>query len=349
MLPTRPAGQRRADDAAICAAMIRGGSKSFHAASLVLPRRVRPPAYALYAFCRLADDAVDEDGQTGAAGRLLMRLRRLAADNPVDHPADRAFAEVMRRHHIPLEIPAALIEGLAWDEQGRRYETMADLEAYGARVAGTVGAMMTLIMGVRDPHALARATDLGVAMQLSNIARDVGEDAARGRLYLPRGWMRAEGLDPDAWLESPRFDARLGRVVLRLLAHAEMLYDRAAAGIGALPADCRTGIGAARALYREIGRLVAARDGNGVDSRAVVGKGRKLTLLIGAALGGRTSMADAGQAEAPALEACGFLIDAVTRADRMRPRPLHSMPDGVERALDLFVAASLHISATRGA
>ncbi|MEL6266144.1 MAG: phytoene/squalene synthase family protein [Pseudomonadota bacterium] len=324
--------------------MIRCGSRSFHTASLVLPGRVRRPAYALYAFCRLADDAVDEEGAKGAADRLARRLARLAEGAPADHPADRAFAATLRRHAIPPAIPAALIEGLAWDEQGRRYETLADLEAYAARVAATVGVMMTLIMGERREAVLARAAALGVAMQLSNIARDVGEDAANGRLYLPRGWMRAEGIDPDAFLAAPAHSPALGRVVNRLLARAETLYDAALPGIAALPRDCRGGIAAARAMYREIGRTVGARGGNGVDARAVVSGQRKLTLLAGAMIGwGLPRFASAAPAAPEGLESCAFLVEAVARADAASPAA-RALEDRLARALDLFVAASLHIS-----
>ena len=121
--------------------------------------------------------------------------------------ADRALASVIARYAIPRAVPQALLEGFAWDREGRRYETLADLTAYAARVAGTVGAMMALLMDERRPEVLARACDLGVAMQFSNIARDVGEDARAGRLYLPQEWLREAGLDPEAWLAAPVFDA----------------------------------------------------------------------------------------------------------------------------------------------
>jgi phytoene synthase len=147
---------------------------------------VRDSATALYAFCRLADDAIDEgDTETGARTRALATLaQRLDAaytGRPHDDPADRAFAQIVAQHHIPRAVPEALLEGFAWDLQGRRYETLADLHDYAARVAGTVGVMMAMLMGVRAPAALARACDLGIAMQLTNIARDVGEDARAGR------------------------------------------------------------------------------------------------------------------------------------------------------------------------
>ncbi|MEL6574647.1 MAG: phytoene/squalene synthase family protein [Pseudomonadota bacterium] len=332
------------DDAAACAAMIRGGSKSFHAASLVLPRRVRLPAYALYAFCRLADDAVDLRGGPGAAARLLDRLGRLYAGKPQAHPADRAFAEVVQRHRIPMDIPAALIEGLAWDEAGRRFETLRDVEDYSARVAATVGVMMTLIMGERRPEVLARACDLGTAMQLSNIARDVGEDARAGRLYLPRAWLRAEGLEPDAFLAAPVFSPAIGRATARLLDHAEMLYARALPGIAALPWDCRPGISAARLLYREIGREVARRGYNSVLSRAVV-PGRRKARLLAAAVATTVPPARRVRAQPP-LPANAFLIDAVADTDAMVPEA-PALEGRLGRALDIFVTASLNVSNQR--
>ena len=103
----------------------------------------------------------------------------------------------------PMGLLEALLDGFLWDTQGRRYETLADVEAYGARVAGTVGAMMSLIMGASTDTAIARASELGVAMQLTNIARDIGEDARNGRLYIPRAWFREIGMDADAWLANP--------------------------------------------------------------------------------------------------------------------------------------------------
>ncbi len=331
-----------ATDIARCRAMLRENSKTFFAASLLLPRPVREPASALYAFCRLADDAVDlpEGGGTHeAVARLRERLARLYARQPVDHAADRAFADVARRYGIPRAIPEALLEGFEWDVEGRRYDDIAALRAYAARVAGTVGAMMGLIMGVRDPLALARACDLGVAMQLSNIARDVGEDARAGRLYLPLSWMKDAGLDPDAWLRNPTFNKALGGVVQRLLQEADALYARVGAGVAQLPANCQPGINAARMLYSEIGREVERAGLDSVSRRAVVPAGRKAILLSAALL----TRADSGQASPPPLPECQFLIDAVDPGaipDVSRESPDEATPWGVEaRAIwliDLF-------------
>ncbi len=146
--------------------------------------------------------------RSDALARLRDRLARAARGRPRPFAADRAMADPMRRSAIPPALPEALLEGLAWDAEGRCYETLDDLFDYAARVAGTVGVMMTLIMGVRSPRRWRRACDLGVAMQLTNIARDVGEDARLGRIYLPRQWLREAGVDADAWLAEPSPDPR---------------------------------------------------------------------------------------------------------------------------------------------
>lgn len=268
------------DDLAACRDLLRRGSQSFHAASLILPRRVRDPATALYAFCRVADDAVDQSRHAARAVALLReRLDRIYADRPFDTPVDRAFAAVVQSGAIPRAIPEALIEGFAWDAAGLRCPDIAALEAYAVRVAGTVGLMMALLMGRREEETLARAVDLGIAMQLGNVARDVGEDAAAGRLYLPLDWLAEEGVDPARFLSAPAPCEGVARVVARLLAHADERYERASAGIARLPADCRPAIHAARLVYREIGREVAARGFDSISGRAFVPGRRKAALL----------------------------------------------------------------------
>jgi phytoene synthase len=217
---------------------------------------------------------------------------------------------VVRRFEIPRTLPQALLDGFAWDAAGRRYETLADVQDYAARVAGSVGAMMALLMGVRSASGLARACDLGVAMQLSNIARDVGEDARLGRLYLPRQWLQEAGVDPDAWLARPVFNPAIGSVVRRLLDSADELYARVGAGVAQLPAPCRPGIQAARYLYAAIGHQVARNGLNAVDRRAVVPAPRKLALLIMALA---ASLVGAPASELPALGATRFLVDAAAR------------------------------------
>src|SRR5262249_9002311 len=161
------------------------------AAARLLPARVRNPAVVLYAFCRTADDAIDTLGGEAVAvslANLRARLALIYAGQPPATPVDRAFSRLVRRYDLPRALPEALLEGFAWDAAGRRYANMAELRAYAVRVAGTVGVMMALLMDVRSAECLDAAVQLGVAMQFSNIARDVGEDARVGRLYLPLTW-----------------------------------------------------------------------------------------------------------------------------------------------------------------
>ncbi len=201
-------------------------------ASLLLPERVRDAARSLYAFCRVADDAVDQSTDSSAAvAGLRERLDCIYARRPMPHAADRAFADVVHRLAMPRALPEALIEGFAWDARAAAYENISDVIAYAVRVAGTVGVMMSVIMEAREEEAIARACDLGVAMQLTNIARDVGEDARNGRLYLPRQWFRDEGLDAGAWLKDPHHSPQIARMIARLLAEADRLYARATSGI----------------------------------------------------------------------------------------------------------------------
>lgn len=270
--------------------ILRAGSKTFHLASRALPSRVRPATLALYAFCRKADDAVDDAGSargaSAAVDRLAERIDRVYAGRGLDDVVTRAFAEVASEFAIPRALPTALCDGMRWDAQGKVYDGIDDVRAYGARVAGTVGVMMTYLMGPRDRDVLARACDLGVAMQLTNIARDVGEDARNGRVYLPATWLREAGVDRDELVRRAAPTDGVRAVTRRLLEEADLLYRRADEGVAHLPRDCRVAIRAARLVYAEIGRVIEARGHDSVTGRAVVPLWRKLWLL-GRAFGAR--------------------------------------------------------------
>ena len=322
-----------AAELAVCRALLRDGSRSFEAAARLLPRRVRDPAVALYAFCRVADDAIDGGGP-GELAALRERLARVYEERPLPLPVDRAFASIVRRHALPRILPEALLEGFAWDAEGRRYADLSALRGYAVRVAGTVGVMMALLMGVRDADRLGAAVDLGIAMQFTNIARDVGEDARMGRLYLPLDWLVSAGIDPERFIERPGHSAALGQVVQRLLDAAEEHYSRAWAGIARLPAVCRLGIGAAGLLYAEIGREVARRGLNAMDGRAIVSGRRKAwTLASGLSrLAWRpSSVARGGVPEA------AFLLEALA-APWPPAAPPHwwRLPQRVDWIIDLF-------------
>jgi phytoene synthase len=306
----------REEDVAACRELLRRGSKSFHAAGRLLPRRLRAPVAAAYAFCRVADDAIDQaEAPADGLAALRLRLDRIYAGRPDDDPVDRAFGAAVRDFRIPRAVPEALLEGFLWDVENRRYATIGELRAYAARVAAAVGVLMTLLMGERRPHVLARACDLGVAMQLTNIARDVGEDARLGRLYLPQDWLREAGIDPDGWLGSPRFGPALGSVVERVLGEADALYARAAPGIPFLPADCRPAIRAARLIYADIGRVVRGAGGDSVSRRATTTRRRKLLLLLRARWGRRCRAAERVGVGVPPLAETAFLVRAVREED----------------------------------
>jgi 15-cis-phytoene synthase len=307
-------------DQAACDELIRTGSKSFFAASLLLPRRVREPALALYAFCRLADDAVDLTNSMTRLVDLQERLDRIYAGSPADVPADRVFALVVSRHRIPRSMPELLLEGFEWDLQQRRYRDLTELSQYAARVAGSVGTMMACLMDTRASEAIARANDLGVAMQLTNIARDVGEDARAGRLYLPVNWLRDVEIEPNRWLREPKFSLAIGRVVSRLLAAADVYYARAEEGIRMLPRDCQPGIRAAARLYAEIGHELRRRGCDSVTVRTVVPTWRKLVILADVAA--RAGMPRPGRQAAWVIE----LFERLTLLERSgdSQRPAHS-------------------------
>ena len=300
-------------DLSACRELLRIGSKSFYAASLMLPARIRPDVHALYAFCRVADDEVDSIGAASNAVETLRHRLNCAYDGrPYDAPVDRAFCDMAARRSLPVALPLALIEGFAWDVAGRRYQTLSDVCAYGVRVAGSVGAMMTLLLGVRNAEALSRACDLGVAMQLTNIARDIGEDARAGRIYLPLDWFEAEGLDPDVWLSDPVFCPQIARMTARLLDEADRLYKRSESGIALLPFDARHAIWGARHIYADIGARIKANGMDSVSQRAYVTKPRKVVLLAHSLASALISGAARPQ---PALPEAAYLVTASARQE----------------------------------
>jgi len=316
-----PDASRLDVDLAWCRDVLRRGSQSFWTAGQLLPPDVRDAFAAVYAFCRAADDLVDlaPTVNAGVLARITSRIDRVYAAREPLGPGDYALGCMVERYDIPRTVFDALVEGFAWEVDGRHYETIHDLYAYSTRVASCVGAAAALIMGRRDPVTLARACDLGVAMQLTNIARDVGEDARRGRLYLPREWMRDEGLDPDAFLAAPAFSPALGRVVRRLLGEAEVFYARADEGIDRLPERCRPAIRAARLVYADIGRVIARHGFDAVGRRAWTSAPRKAWMLLRAVTSRGESARTASAA--PPLREARFLVDAALLGGRtLRPK-----------------------------
>mgnify|MGYP000386247707 CR=1 FL=1 len=272
---------------------IAAGSKSFATAARLFDPDTRRSAMMLYAWCRHCDDVID-DQQLGflaqetqvtgceSSETRLMELRLLTrsayAGEPMQSPAFAAFQEVALGHGIPERYPLAHLDGFAMDVAQRRYVTLGDTLDYCYHVAGVVGIMMAWIMGARDQATLDRACDLGLAFQLTNIARDIIEDAQIGRCYLPEQWLEEAGIPREAVTAQQHREALAG-LARQLIDSAEPYYDSALGGLTALPPRCAWAIATARGVYREIGIKVKAQGARAWDSRISTGKVEKARLL----------------------------------------------------------------------
>lgn len=304
-------------DLAECRGFIHKHSKSFYFSSLLLPRNFRHEAWAIYAFCRQADDSVDGvnpgDGtvpegapaETAAMLRnvegLRLRLRRVYSGRPghgPEHAIDRAFFSVIDRTGLPSAVPERLLLGMEMDARGTHYATWSELLGYCFNVAATVGLMMTYVMGYRMPEerrteVMLRACDLGIAMQLTNIARDIGEDGRRGRVYLPDELLSAHGLTRDEVLrlcQGREAPPPLRQAVKELLDRAGRHYQAARLGIPMLPPAAWLSIRSAERIYRGIGDGLVASGYDPLPRRARVSTLGKLWRLLGAWLAGLNPM-----------------------------------------------------------
>jgi 15-cis-phytoene synthase len=269
-------------------------SKSFALASKLLPPSVRRDALVLYAYCRRADDAVDLAPRTEQPAALAALRDELdavygcARGGAERDPVTRAFAEVVRRHLIPRDYPEALVAGMAMDVAGMRYQRWADVQRYSYCVAGSVGRMMCHVMGVRDENALQHAEDLGIAMQLTNICRDVLEDWQRGRLYLPADLLERCGAgEVGLALGGPLPEwasAGLGLAIEHVLDRADDFYCSGDAGLCYLSPRCRLAIRTARLVYSSIGDELRVCGCDPRIGRVFVTTRRKLALAAQAAL-----------------------------------------------------------------
>ena len=263
-----------------CTTVTAEHSRSFYLASALLPGGKREAARALYAFCRISDDTVDESGANAPAYLEAWRARALALTPPADDPVALAWADTRVRYQIPPQYAEQLLEGVARDLEQTRYQTFEELAAYSYGVASTVGLMSMHIIGFRDEAAIAYAVKLGVALQLTNILRDIREDWHAGRVYLPQEELAAYGLSEedlaagrvgDRWREFMRFQ----------IARNRRLYEEAWPGIGLLDPDGRMAIAAAAGLYRAILDDIEAHDYDVFSRRAHVNSWGKLRLLPG--------------------------------------------------------------------
>ncbi|WP_181702703.1 phytoene/squalene synthase family protein [Chthonobacter albigriseus] len=274
---------------------IAAGSSSFAAAARLLDPATRRNAVLLYTWCRHCDDVIDGQflGGPGRAyagspadrlARLEEQTRRAYVGPPPDDPAFQAFSEVSRGVGLPMSYPLEHLAGYRMDVEGRSYGTLDDLLLYCWRVAGVVGVMMSMTMGRRQSQTLDRAADLGIAFQLTNIARDVVEDALTGRVYLPRLWLEDAGIPADR-LADPAYREPLAGVVARLLDAAEPYYASARLGLSHLPLRSAWAIGTALDVYRAIGVKVRRRGAAAWDERVRTSGPEKIGHAASAGVG----------------------------------------------------------------
>ena len=277
----------------LSSAIIQAGSKSFAAAAKIFNPETRASAYLLYAWCRHCDDVIDgqqlgyDQGNTPNHDptKELIKLRKQTNDALTgiltDDPIFSALQKVISKNNIPKAYPLALLDGFEMDVHRRSYQTIDDTLNYCYHVAGVVGVMMSIIMGAKDDATLDRACDLGLAFQLTNIARDVIEDAQNGRVYLPTAWLRSAGLnaDPNLLLQESHRE-QLVTVVDRLLKEAEKYYDSSLSGIPKLGFRSAWAIATARIVYRKIGVELIKNGPKAWDTRVSTTKYQKFSALI---------------------------------------------------------------------
>jgi phytoene synthase len=289
-----------------CRDIIVRGSKSFAGAARLFAPETRDAAYLLYAWCRYCDDQIDGEtlgfrtgdpskdlaGQQGRLRRLQDMTHRVLEGRSVDDPVFMALQRVVQRYRIPDRYPLELLEGFAMDVDCRRYHRLDETITYCYHVAGVVGLMMSHIMGVREEAIHRRAADLGIALQMTNIARDVVDDARVGRVYLPLEWLQEAGLTSEELLAEHRRGC-VARVVSRLLAEADRYYASGDHGMRRLPFRSAWAVTVARGVYWEIGQVVRSRGHAAWNERAVASRLRKghwlarglLTATVAATVG----------------------------------------------------------------
>lgn len=273
-----------------CRAITRHHAKTFYMATRFLPNHKQRGIFAIYSLCRYIDDLVDEAedllekkelSEDDIRQKLELwkhKLKDTYEGRAHDHDILIAFSDVLRRHHIPIEMPFELMEGVCLDLFKNRYETFDELYDYSFKVASIVGLMTSQVFGYASREALGYAVDLGIAMQLTNILRDVGEDLRRDRIYLPQ-----EELDRFNVTEEDLFEHRLNEYVVDLLSYqikrTRRYYKRSDKGIMLLSRDSRLPVYLARQNYSRILDKIEDNDYNVFDKRAYLNATEKLSIL----------------------------------------------------------------------
>jgi len=284
---------------------MRRKGKSFWLASLILPRDVAANAGRLYRFCRAMDDLADESTEASSLDALSSTARDLQAASS-DDPVLADFLDLAAEHQLPLQPAIILVETLMWDAQGVvAIETEEQLLRYCFGAAGTVGMLMCPLLHCKRKEAAAYAVHLGIAMQLTNIARDVLEDAGNGRRYLPAEWGCAYSPAEIASAKDAATIANIANNVDRILRMADAYYASAADGFAMIPGASRGAIRVAAAVYREIGQRLRANGMQWKQGRTVVPTRRRIAIALRVWMGGRS------------VEGCSNLRPALFSLDRL--------------------------------
>jgi len=274
---------------------IKQGSKSFAKAAMLFDRQTRDSVTMLYAWCRYCDDVIDgqtlgHDSKALTTEEMQVQLQRLQAEtqricdgHDSDIPAFAALKKVVDKHRLARQHLFELLDGFAMDAADARFITLDDTLRYCYHVAGVVGLMMAQIMGVENEEVKRRATDLGIAFQLTNIARDVMDDLRIGRCYLPQEWLQRAGIPLDQ-IGQPAYQPVLHKLACELVTLAEQYYQSAHTGMAHLPLRCAWAIASALLIYRDIGLQVRSGGVNTWDQRPRVSDSRKIWLLCQASI-----------------------------------------------------------------
>jgi len=284
---------------------MRRKGKSFWLASLILPRDVAGNAGRLYSFCRAMDDLADEGTAISGLDALGSMARDLLAASS-DGPGLAGCLDLAAKYQLPLEPAIYLVETLMWDAHGVvAIETEEQLLRYCFGAAGTVGMLMCPLLHCKRKEATEYAVHLGIAMQLTNIARDVLEDAGNGRRYLPAQWGCAYSPAEIASAEDAATIANIANGVDRILRMADAYYASAADGFAMIPGASRGAIRVAAAVYREIGQRLRASGMQWKQGRTVVPTWRRIAIALRVWMGGRS------------VEGCSNLRPALFSLDRL--------------------------------
>jgi len=260
-------------------------SKSFFLSSAMLPKEKRWDTYALYSFCRYADNIVDNP-RNRSVEELIDEVNYMAKELQIayrnsesEHPIVKPLVIVALKYKMPIEYPLELLEGVKMDLLRDRYDTFDELYLFAYRVAGVVGLMMTYVLGYTDESAFKYAEELGIAMQLTNILRDIQEDKNMGRIYLPLREIKEFGLTEKDFFKENMNDA-MYKFMRFQVKRANQYYHNANDGIKLLSRDSQFAIYAASKIYQSILLKIETRHFNPFLGRVFVNQGKKFLILL---------------------------------------------------------------------